>query len=237
MENTTLKLSDTIVEVAVTFEGLTYDLLPAALPILLVIFLLYEDIFPKQLTGPGPNGEQITLPVCQQTGREPILSFPNTNDPILPNLDRCVNYMSARGWDRIVDLYAQIFGTIPLQDERAKRRDKEFCGQVGSVQYCFPPCVNGFDGSITRSVGQISCFVYNHGDPSDTIVNFNEMVAFFNPYSVGPSTPIDLEIPLKICGRLRNLGTSALYCVPLCERHPFNPTSTVRISNIYYAFR
>ena len=132
---------------------------------------------------------------------------------------------------RVVDLYAQIFGTIPLQDERARRRDKEFCGQVGSVQYCFPPCVNGFDGSITRDVGQISCFVYNHGDPSDTIVNFNEMVAFFTPYSVGPATPIDDEIPLKICGRPRNLGTSALYCVPLCERHPFNPTSKVRQNN------
>ena len=101
MENTTLILRDSIEEVAVTFEALTYDILPTALSTFLVIFLLYEDIFPKQLTGPGPNGERITLPVCQQTGRDPILSFSNPNDPILPTLDKCVNYMSARGWDRV----------------------------------------------------------------------------------------------------------------------------------------
>lgn len=218
-------------EIAVTLEALLEQYVPLGSLFLVLTFLLYEDIFPKQLTGPGPDGERITLPVCLQTGRNPVIfpTDPTSTAEISPDLDKCINFLSARSWDRAVDLYAQTIGTLPLQEQRAKRRDKEFCGHIGSIQYCFPPCEQGFGGIIKRPLGQISCFVYNHGLPSAPEQTFNEMLTFFVPYLLVEGTIIDPDIH-QICSRLLNIKVAPrpLYCLPLCENFPFNPTTSVR---------
>ena len=223
-------------------EALSEEFIPRAVwYLILITFLLYEDSFPRQLTGPGPNGEDITLPVCTQTGRD-LVTFPtnpSSTVAVSPDLDKCVTFLSSRGWDRAVDLVARVFGLFELQEERAKRKDKEFCGKVGGIQYCFPPCEKGFGGLIRRPLGQNSCFVYNHGRPSDPEFTYVEMLIYFFPYLLFESTVFttiyDPEIH-EICGRPRNIIFSSssnvprpLFCLPRCENLLFNPSTAVSL--------
>ena len=225
-----------------TLEALSEEFLPRVIwYLVLITFLLSEDIFPRQLTGPGPNGEEITLPVCKQQGRETVTfpTNPTSTEAVSPDLDKCVNFLSVRGWDRFVDWYARIFGLFTLQDERARRRDKVFCGTVGGLQYCFPPCEKGFEGLVKRPLGEKSCFVYNHGKPSDPDQTYAQMLIFFFPYMLFESTVFttkyDPELH-QICGRPRNIIFSSssniprpLLCLPICGTYLFNPSTAVRL--------
>ena len=92
--------------------------------------LLYDDIFPSQLKGKGPDGSEITLHACPELGAEVIeqeffdpnevrqiihlikvhLLISYLSQDMTPLLISCFYYISSRGLDRIFTILDHLFG-------------------------------------------------------------------------------------------------------------------------------
>ena len=109
------------------WPGLDQNLdLDRSLTINILGLFLYDDIFPSQLKGKGPNGSEVTLNVCPELGSEVITDFDqNTVQHIYvrvdlfswhlmqimtPELNPCFYFISARGFDRILTIFSHLFG-------------------------------------------------------------------------------------------------------------------------------
>ena len=107
------------------------------------------------------NGETITLNVCPQNSQTVVSSF----DPgivIKPDLNPCINYVSVRGFDRLLILSTLFYGSV----YRKQSKREEYCGSVGVSQFCFAECPTTISGVVSRDPFQFACFVYNNGFPS-----------------------------------------------------------------------
>ena len=107
-------------------SGLLYRSVEVSLPSLLLVLawvtflLLYDEIFPAQVTGKDREGNEITLQVCSAPVKFEQIYRNNVNavsrktyllptiifiyQIIEPRLDPCVTYYSAKGLDRLVVL-------------------------------------------------------------------------------------------------------------------------------------
>ena len=114
---------------------------------------------------------------------------------------------------------------------------------------CFPPCATTDDGRVTRPLAQISCYVYNNGNPEKPGLLPSEVFTLFtsnnppNPKTTliipqnsanaaNPAVAIPTTIDPSDGGRcgvvaatpdMKNLA----FCISMCTLHSFTPSSQV----------
>lgn len=186
----------------------------------LLVILLYDDIYPKTLTGKGNDGTEITLGICPQDGFEVQIEFPE-DEPMSPSLNPCFKYMAVSGLDRLFILPTIFFrAAVNIK----KDTSDQFCGVAGGGhEYCFSPCPS-MEGQVFLDWSQVACYVYNNGNPDNPDMLPSEVEEMFTPTIVFPDS-LPLPNENRCCGHIGATQTTEMstYCMAACTDFDMKP--------------
>ena len=102
-------------------------------------------------------------------------------------------------------------------------RSKELCGYVGTLEYCFLPCTvdpRETETFLVRDPFHFSCYVYNHGQPSNPNLLPADLELLIDEFKVNENTVYDDSLKNRICVP-DVLGKGLTYCLPGCNDYNF----------------
>ena len=114
--------------------------------------------------------------------------------------------------------------------------------------FCFSPCAMRDGGRVIRPLAQISCYVYNNGNPEKRGLLPSEVYSLFYNNNLSPKTTLIIPgnsandansavaVPTTVdpsdggrCGVVGAIPDMKImaFCISMCTLHSFSPTSQV----------